>query len=248
MSKLSKKRQEATIKLAQDLEKIASESDSSISLADAELLTLIASEAAKGVDIRTRYSTFYQKLLADQKLRELFLDILHTPDNSVITSTTSSNQTLLINKLLNQPIVKTHGKDGWQVSWQRTIEQLQRIFSPSKLAYRSDANPFETPTFMLLKEEVIVQGLSYEVTLTFKFSQDNLNALSVFLIIVSFEDKAKNSFPLAATLSWGSYSQTIQVIEQGLSQFPDLVFTSSFDEEGKTIRSDLNLTIEKNSE
>ncbi len=151
-----------------------------------------------------------------------------------------------LTKSLPHSIVTKLGKNSWRVSWQRTMEQLQAIFSPSRLAYRSDPAFYEDPWLTLLRSEVEVEGVLYTVVLECTFSEADDAALSPFLNIAATFGMAsgRSRFPIQSTLQWGTYNRTIRISEEGRARFPDIPFIVIFDNENKNINAGLNLTVE----
>ncbi len=144
-----------------------------------------------------------------------------------------------------QPIIKKR-KDKWQISWQRTIEQLQALFSPSELAYRSDPTLYDDPWFTLLREEVEIDETLYAIALECTLSENNQESLSPFLnIAVTVGNTAERpQFPIQTSLQWGQYNGVLRILEEGRARFPDVPFTMIFDEDNKNVTSELNLIIE----
>jgi len=221
----------------------------STSVADNEMLSLIVDEAIKGINIAQRYPDFYKKLLDNAILRETFLEVLESMepvenDEMITFSDFLENQEIL-SDLSSQPTVE-RDDENWHISWLRTIDQLRTIFSPSRLAYRSDPNLYEDPWFMLLRSDVEVEGVSYSVLLECTFSEEDKEALTPFLnVAVTVERTSVQArFPIRSSLQWGIYKESIQITEEGRVRFPDIPLPAIFDKENKNVSAELDLIIE----
>ena len=246
------KQQEAIKRLAKDLAEIDAQILST-SIGDNEMLSLIVNEALKGVDISTRFPTFYRKLLNNPDLRQAFVDIVESIEDekekglTVLPEMPKANLTFLTD-LPPKSIVARLDENRFRINWQRTVEQLQAIFSPPELAYRSDPSLFEDPWFTLIREEIEVGEALYTVALECTLAGDTDEALSAFLnIAVTLETTTGQSyFPIQATLQWGAYDENLSITEEGRARFPDIPFISIFDNEYQSVKSDLNLTLDTN--
>jgi hypothetical protein len=223
---------------------------SALSLEDDEMLSLIASEVVKGVDIAKRYPTFHRKLLNNADLRQVFLDLLQVLEQEkapvVVSNKTTGSDLSFLNRQTPQPVFETLEQNNWRLVWQRTTEQLQGIFSSSKLAYRSDPDLFEDPWFTIVKEEVEIEKSLYTIALECTFSGDIENALSAFLNFAMMFGRniPPSQFPIRATLQWGQYNETVSVSAEGRVKFPDIPFSFIYDNQSQKIRFDLNLALE----
>ncbi len=235
-------------RLLDDLSRVGTET-LPISEADNDMLSIIVDEAIKGVEISKRYPDFYKKLLGNHELRKAFLDTMESIEleeiNELVVMPGPSSPNLGF--LTNKPAQPTLSKldDKWQISWLRTIDQLRSIFSPVKLAYRSDPAMFEDPWFTLLRDEIEVNGIMYSVVLECTFSEDEETALSPFLNIAVTvgATKGRPHFPVQTSLQWGAYDESLQIHKEGRAKFPDIPFKAVFDKEKENIKAELNLTI-----
>ncbi len=219
-------------------------------IGDEEMLPLIIEEANKGIDISKRYPNFYKKLLNHPDLMRAFLNVLESmedeEENQPIPWTTSSAVKLdFLVGSFSKPIFVRLG-DAWKIGWQRTIEQLQAVFSASELAYRSDPSATEDLWFILLRDEVDLDGILYTVALECTFSDEQQHALAPFLnVAVTVGAVAKRPpFPIQISLQWGTYMATIQIDEEERAKFPDIPLPAVFDKEYENVNAELNLTIE----
>lgn len=218
---------------------------SDISIEDDEMLSLIANEAVKGVDIAKRYPAFYRRLLNSANLRRTFLDVLQMLEAATADPMPRADLSFL-NRPTPPPVVEMSGQDTWRVVWRRTVEQLQGIFSPPELAYRADPDLFEDPWFTIVKEEIEIEKSLCAIALECTLSGDMDNALSTFLnFAITFGSPVPASqFPIRANLAWGQYNETVSVSAEGRVRFPDIPFALIYDDQSQKIKSDLNLALE----
>ena len=243
----SSKRQEAVKRLAADLGQLNT-SDVSGTMEDEEMLSLMIEEARQGIDLAERYPSFYQKLLNNPDLRQDFLDILEsTEEEDLPIPWAEGGDTNLsfLAEFSRQPVIAKLG-DHWRISWQRNKDQLQAIFFPFKLAYRSDFTPSEDLWFGLLREEIEFDDLLYTIALECTFSEESQNAFAAFLnVAITIGTKAPQPpFPVQLSLQWGTYSETLRITEEGRARFPDIPIDKVFDDERKKIDTELSLTLE----
>jgi hypothetical protein len=244
----SSKREESIKRLIMDLRKIKSDIFAASST-DVEMLSMILDEVIKGVDIAERYPSFYQKLMQDAELRAMFLDTLESIEKDQqeeLTALPIPGEVRLdfLNKVFLQPTVTELKNHSWQASWQRSIQQLQQIFSPPKLVYRSEPDLFDGPWFTLVQGEVEVGESSYEIRLECAPSTDGDDSFSISLTVTSEGLTDVVQYPIGATLAWGSYRESIILATPGKARFPDISMLGIFDDEKEKIRAGLNLTIE----
>lgn len=244
----SSKTQEIARRLIEDLGKLNAQTQSAPT-ADNDMLSLVVSETIKGVDIPKRYPTFYQKLLSDPHLRGAFVDLLESFDdeNQLAPNLKTAPADLdFLNQQLLEPKLEKITKNKWLVSWMQTVEQLQGIFSPPTLAFRKSLSLIDDHWFVLLREEIAIEGTLYTVDLESIFAEGGNDMLSTFLnLAVTFEaDKDISKLPIQATLKWGSYQASILITQEGRARFPDIPFASVFDSALQKVASDLNFSLE----
>ena len=245
------KNEKARKKLADDLAGIGSDI-SSMSMKENEMLTLVVDETLKGVDIKIRYPDFYQKLFSNAELRQVFLDTLESIEaekqgEMVALPSGDKPNLAFLARMPQQPGIQRLDGDRWQIILQRTIQQLQDIFSGGPaLAYRSDANLFDDSWFTLARGEVELEGTSYAILLECGISKETEEALSASLNIAMTLETATASpqTTIHATLQWGKYSETLTISEEGRARFPDIPFSASFGQHDQKITSGLDLILE----
>jgi hypothetical protein len=241
--------QRAIQRLMDDLDAVDGQTLSA-SVVDNEMLSLIVDEASKGIDIAERYPEFYKKLLDNSNLREAFLDTLESiessEDKELISSPSKSSKKLSFLKEWEPQATIAKLGNKWRASWQQRIEQLQSIISLVQLATRSDPMIYEDPWITILRSETEIEKVKYTIFLECTLSKKDEEALSPFLnVAVTLGTDPKPSyFPIRSTLQWGTYEETIDILEEGRAKFPDIPFKLIFDEEIKHINAELRLTIE----
>jgi hypothetical protein len=227
--------------------------DASAGMVDHEMLSLMVNRVLNGEDIAKRYPTFYRKLLGDTDLREAFLDALEAIEtertNRQLPSPFGKKAELtFLGRQRTQPVLELRESHQWRTTWQTTLEQIQAIFSPSELAYRSSPGLLEDPWFPLLRDEIKIEGSTYAVALECTLA-DIGDILSAYLnLAVTLGTNAdKQNFPIQANLHWGDYQESILIMEEGRARFPDIALDKVLDESQQNIRSGLTLVIETTS-
>jgi hypothetical protein len=244
------KKSDAVKRLADDLASLNQDMALPESIGDEEMLSLIVEEANKGIDISSRYPTFYKKLLNHPDLLQAFLDVLDSIEdeeqNQPIPWADSTAVKLdFLAGSVTQPIIEWLG-DIWKIHWRRTIDQLQAVFSHSELAYRSDPGASDDLWFILLRDEIALDGSLYSIALECTFSDEQQHALTPFLnVAVTVGSVTKRpAFPIRISLQWGTYMAAIQIGEEGRVKFPNIPLPAMFDKEYENVNAELNLTIE----
>lgn len=218
-----------------------------------DMLSLIVNGALTGENIAKKYPAFHKKLLENPEFHQAFLDALESVEAERTGRLTPipNPQTDLgfLTEQTDSPFIKLLDGQNWRVNWGRTLEQLQAIFSPSELAYRNDPTLSEDPWFTLLRGELGVEGVTYDVILDCTLSNEGENALAAFLhIAVTVEnDVDKTTFPLNASLHWGDYQESITIPQEGRFRFPDVPLNSVFDQAELHLKAGFSLTLETTS-
>lgn len=237
-------------KLVEHLAALDAQDRSALAM-DSDMLSLIVSGTLKGEDISRRYPAFYRKLLKNPGLRQAFLDALESIEAEragelvPMPKATRASLDFLANEP-SDPTIEILDKKNWRLTWQRSVDQIQKIFSPQELAYRADLNLIEDPWFTLLREEMIAGRSSIAVWLECTLSKDRDNALSTFLnlaVTVGSSPEAAD-FPLRASLSWGAYNESLLVAEDGRARFPDIPLSDIFVPSQEQVQAGLSLIIE----
>jgi len=240
-------------KLADHLSALDRQAGSSLS-AESDMLSLIVSGTLNGENLAERYPAFHQTLLENPELRQAFLDALESVEaeragEQIPMPGAKQTELSFLSAQSVTPVIDIFDKNKWRATWQRTLEQLQAIFSPPELAYRADPSLSEDPWFTLLREEMQVEGNTYDIILDCILSKDNQNSLSTFLNLAVTLGNAPGTagFPLRATLHWGEYEESILVTEEGRFKFPDIPIASVFDQAEIQLQAGFRLTLETES-
>ena len=218
-----------------------------------ELLSLIVNDALKDIDVSTRYPEFFRRLLADEDLRQAFLEALELMESDLADDQEfipQASELSFLRAKSSQPIIQRPSQNQWRVIWQQTIDQLQTIFFPPHLApepaYRHTEN-FEDAWFTLFRSDVEVNHTQLAVSLEAAWQSDAPDALNVQLAIGITADPVESAAPfldLRAMLDWGDYSTTVVVGQRGRASFPPIPLTAILDEINQRITSNLSLSLE----
>ena len=230
--------------LAEHLSALNAQSESN-QLMESDMLSLIVSGTLNGEILAKRYPAFHQKLLENSELRQAFLDALESVEaeragEMIPLPGASQTAPSFLSTDSARPVIEITEKNTWRATWQRTLEQLQAIFSPPEMAYRADPSLSDDPWFTLLREEITVSGNQYDVLLDCALSNENDDSLSPSLnLAVTLGSPSESAgFPLRANLHWGEYRESMQVTDEGRVRFPDIPLASVLDPSG------LRLTLE----
>lgn len=225
--------------------------DSSMAMVDNEMLSLMVNRVLNGEDISKRHPAFYRKLLGDAGLRQAFLDALisieaeQAHQQFPMPDPKKAGLTFLASQRI-RPILELREAHQWRTIWQATLEQIQAVFSPSELAYRSDPVLFEDPWFPLLRDEIEVEGSTYAIALECTLAGNAGESLSAYLnlAVTLGTTTDRQNFPIQASLQWGDYQENILLTEEGRARFPDIPLSEIMDESLQNIKSGLNLILE----
>ncbi len=236
-------------KLADHLNALDAQGGSTLDM-ESDMLSLIVSGTLSGEDVSRRYPAFYQKLLENADLRQAFLDALEAVEaeraGQLIPLPEGAKADLsFLKQQASTPKVELLEPRNWRAIWQRSLEQIQAIFSPPQMAYRADPN-LEDPWFILLRDEVVVEGSTYAVALECTLSDNVDSALSTFLnlAVTLGSHPQPTHFPLRASLRWGAYENSVLIAEEGRVRFPDIPLMAIFDPSLQQVQVGFNLVLE----
>jgi hypothetical protein len=229
------------------------EEGGAISPMESDMLSLIVSGTLNGENLAQRYPDFFKKMLENAELRQAFLDALE-----IIEAERAGELTPMpapetrLDFLTSQPPapkMTVMDEERWSILWQRPLEQLQAIFSPPELAYRTEQSLIEEPWFTLLRDEVTVSESTYTIVLDCAAAEDEENTLAVHvsLAVTPGASRKPAKFPLRAKLAWGDYQQNVLIPEEGRMRFPNIPFGMIFDPALENLRAGLSLTLESAS-
>lgn len=216
---------------------------------DFEMLSLIISDTLQGVDIPTRYPSFYNKLLTNSELREAFLDaltILEQPELLEPLPATPDRDLTFLKTASARPLIGQPAPGQWRVTWRQTIAQLQALFSPPEWAYRSEENFLEDDYITLLRSEVLVEQNHFDVLLSAVRSAENPDFLNLQLTIALSTSQATTGdfSSLVARVQWGNYNETGVIDKNGQAAFPRLPFSMILSGPEPIFTSDLEFSLE----
>jgi hypothetical protein len=212
-----------------------------------EMLSIIVNDALNGVDIAKRYPTFFNRLLQDEEMQASFIDAIETAEKDQELPASLAVNIDFLSALTLKPSLEVFSKEKWRVQWKRTIDQLQAIFSPAELAYRSIPGFYDDPWFTLLRDEFEVDGNAVSVVLDGTLSEKEDDSIEVILK-VALTDLATNqeiSPNLIGILNWGEYQGETQIIAGRGGAFPPLTIATILDSNKENIIADLQLELVK---
>jgi hypothetical protein len=183
---------------------------------EGEMLDQIVSAILQGEDVTRRYPEFHRKLLENAALREAFLDALDSVeaerDGRLVPLPSNAHASLsFLEQQASPAVFELFEPDRWRATWQKSMVQLQAIFSPAKLAYRADPL-IQDPWFVLLREEITTtKGTSFDVELSCTLGDQAENSIAAYLnLAVMLETPAAQApFPLRVRLQWGEYTESV---------------------------------------
>ena len=214
-----------------------------------EMLSLMISRALSGENLAEHYPDFYQKLLQNAALREVFLDaLIAIEEDRAGRFSPIPNPVQDLNFLQQMPVqpkINIENRNTWNVVWQKTLDEIKAIFAPPDLAYRAVQDILEEPWFTLLRDEVPVAGINYSITLECTLSNELQNQLAAYVVlaVTSNPALAEPNFPLQAELQWGPYQQRVEIPNEGRVRFPDIPLEIIFDPSSNQPSAGLSLTL-----
>lgn len=245
---LDSRRSAALKKLAEHLTALKEEGRSILPM-ESDMLSLIISGTLNGENLAKRYPDFHKKMLENAELRQAFLDALEILEAEPGELTPIPAPETRLDFLTSQPSapkITVLDEKQWSLNWQRSLEQLQAIFSPPELAYRAGQSLIEEPWFTLLRDEVTVSGSAYTIILDCTPVEDEENTLAVYvsLAVTPGISREPAKFPLRARLIWGEYQQDVLIPAEGRVRFPNILFDTIFDPALENLKAGLSLTLE----
>jgi hypothetical protein len=205
------------------------------------MLSIVVNDALNGVDIMKKYPAFYARMLADEDLRNSFLDTLELLEMSragelpEYEGPETVNLSFL-NKLLSKAALTRLAQGKWRVIWQTPVQQLQKLFDgvllEPKAVYRNDDLYLEDTHTSLLQGLVEIEEREVEVRVDVSKNEAEPDNYNIMFLVIEPDEGLKG---LEATISWGSYQQTVRLNSFGLAKFPPIKRTQLFDQSGKLI-------------
>jgi hypothetical protein len=219
------------------------------------MLSLVVHDALEGVDIATHYPAFYQQMLADNELREAFLDTLDLlrrsqADELLPLPQAASQDLSFLRARSSEPRVERAANGRWRILWQRTIADIQAILFQPRTSlsplFRSAATQVEDPWFTLVNSEVDIEEQRISVLLQATQEVERPRVLPLFLTVgvLSVTDDEDVNLPLRANLRWGRYGQGVLVDKNGQANFSPVPFSAVLAEGHQSVKGHLYLTLE----
>lgn len=225
--------------------------------ADNEMLSLIVNDALEGIDITTRYPSFYRKMVSNPLLHEAFIDALDILEKDragalePLPESASHDLSFLKEFAPSTPLIEQAAAGRWAVTWQRTKEQIQALFEnfePARpLAYRSGNHLDNLEAITLLRGNVQVDGITVEMWLEASQPVDIPEMLHLFLTTAVPHSPNTPQPALQATIQWGGYRETATIDQYGRALFPLLPLQTIVGESGQ-ITSSLQLKLESSAD
>ncbi len=218
---------------------------------DEDLLSLIAFDAFQGIDIESQYPDFYRKMMSNELLHEAFLDMLmllaEHPESVPVTAVPSpdTTQSPFANLQIKWP--KPH---QWQLIWEQTTQQLALAFgfTPSEqlLRTRDDTIFYEDDWYSLFHGDIDIEEQHYHVTLEGTRRLEASGELDIVLMVMISADTTvpAPSQSLLATLTWGSYTEAIDVTPNQPINFPPIQLQTVVDMDEKRFKEKLLFNLE----
>jgi hypothetical protein len=218
------------------------------------MLSLVASDAAKGVNIAQKYPRFFLRLLENQILLEDFLDILEVVFKSrrkqdiLLPSPPSVDLSFLpVKKVSTLASVTIAAKTIAQTFLRESINQLnKRLLTPQQptlVMRRVLSLPLDEDAWVtLLRQEVMVGQGRWLVRLEGTPDDQEPESLRLELGMVPVIDLEVMP-QMEATMRWGEYEAKERLDDRGRAVFPPINLNRVIDEASETIKADLHLDI-----
>ena len=213
---------------------------------DEEMLSLVLDDFEKGVDIRSRYPSFYEHLLDNPDLRDILLDILEL----LVDPGTVAPETM-IDRLPNldflglkspQAVIEIRAT-GWQAVWRLTARTLTELFSPEPEALLRSGELLEDPWIVLIRNEIEVPTGSLLVNLEVT---QNIHQPDILIAMISLFNRDSDAIPpppVEASLVWKDYHQTVTLSAAGPDRFPDVSLQDVYDSVSGSFSGDMIFTL-----
>lgn len=205
------------------------------------MLSIVVNDALTGIDIMTKYPTFYARMLADKDLRTAFLETLELLELSWSGNLPDFAEPLdfnldFLNDMRPEPVFMKLGKHQWQLNWYRPAAQLLKIFKvasllPEETSHQNDWQTEKNHT-TLLQGLLEIEDEDIEIRLDIAKAADDSGTLNLTFIVFA---SAKLVNGLEATVVWGNYMETIELDDYGFARFPPLKNKQIFDQAGRLI-------------
>jgi len=208
---------------------------------DLDMLSLAVDAALRGESIETTYPKLHQQLSQNKVLANIFADMMAaTRDLSPLSSHSSANLSFLERAISKPPEIITSVSKRWEAVWQLISEQLDQIFMPSALVYRSTQPLLDVDSTILIYNEFEAGDQTWQATLEALTHPDTPEQVELFLSIAT----ELEPFPLfQATVQWGNYRQTAVLDNFGRVHFPPFAVERILNEEKTAVSANLHLRL-----
>jgi hypothetical protein len=215
---------------------------------DLAMISFMVAEAFQGVDIASRYPTFYEKLQTNHKLREHFLDALdlmeHTKAGTLAPLPMPPRRDLsFLQKAKAKPIVVQSSWEQWRITWKHTANQMQHFATALELDYRGEDEWYEKVWVPLLRDTVQVNNLKLQVTLEATPDEKDILYYSPVVTVIPSEDTTPLS-TIQATLNWGDYVESRRLDARGRAFFPRIPLATFYNSKQECFTAELQLDLE----
>ncbi|MBK8984479.1 MAG: hypothetical protein IPM39_00115 [Chloroflexi bacterium] len=214
---------------------------------DMEMLSLVVNDMLAGVDVGERYPAFYERMIADVSLYQMFLDAVAmlTADGREellpVPPTTESELAFLKKAPDPHPVVARSTPDTWSVTWKLLAARMQQLLFPTpNLAWRGDGPLWEDESIVLLHDVVTIGEQHIETLLEAIKPVAEPDVLRLQVTAVGENEMP----PLQVFLSWGAYRATTLLNAYGCAYFAPIALDDLVDDAGNLQIEALQLVME----
>jgi hypothetical protein len=220
---------------------------------DEELLPVVVSAAFNGVDIAEQFPAFYQKMFANRRLQEAFLDALRTLEDEHAAPSAGLLERLpqLSDPLerLAHTLVEKFSPDHLRITWFQGIAQLQAIFFPASpdMVYRSEETSLEDLSLPVLRSQARLDDrvAVVELHMLQKLETPELLYPTTVVMLQAPDGRPQPPVPgIPLRLAWGGYQAEAETDADGRACFPALPLSEILDATGEQIVAPLALSLE----
>lgn len=206
------------------------------------MLSLALTEALKGVDISRRYPQFYRQLLADEALREAFLQGLclleADAQNSLepLPEPPSLDLRFLAQTRQSKPIIEMDSERSWRATWVQNDSQLQ---GPLRNLLFGKGHTPDSNSLTLIDAQIIVAHHPVAILLDLVTSPSATpDELRLGLLVTAAEQLF-----LRLTIHWGEYN-VILPVPSGHTELPRLPLKAVLNGGQKDVQDSLLVVLE----
>ena len=221
---------------------------------DEAMLDLIISDVQRGVDIEKKYPDFYEKILKNPQLYQLFLDVLDILEkekkDELVEPSIEFPIIQFMSSLKSAPSkpVEVHPSSGTVIiKWTYESNQLNNYFKSLRLM--NSRAGFDYPKdkkVPILRSEINIEGRELYVTLDIirPVKDRSQFQLHLGMILSDFEDEvACAELSCQATINWGAYKAVAHIDEKCQALFPPFPVNIIYDENEEAFIAALDLQL-----